>query len=93
MHLRSSADGQWLLVASGAQTASLRHLPKTDLPVEDLLLQAQLLSGYKIEAVAGMVPLRQIEQSNAWHSLRLKHPTMFSQEHPMGASVADTIGR
>jgi len=85
MHLRFSADGQRLLIASGAQIASLRRLPKTDLPVEDLLLQAQLLSGYKIEAVAGMVPLTPMEVSNAWHTLRTKYPTMFSQEQPMGA--------
>jgi WD40 repeat protein len=85
MHLRFSADGQRLLVASGAQTASLRRLPKTDLPVEDLLLQAQLLSGYKIEAAAGMVPLPPMELSNAWHTLRTKYPTMFSQEQPRGA--------
>jgi len=86
MHLRFSADGQRLLIASGAQIASLRRLPKTDLPVEDLLLQAQLLSGYKIEAVAGMVPLTPMEVSNAWHTLRTKYPTMFSQEQPMGVS-------
>jgi WD40 repeat protein len=85
MHLRFSADGQRLLVASGAQTASLRRLPKTDLPVEDLLLQAQLLSGYKIEAVAGVVPLPPMELSNAWHTLRTRYPTMFSQEQPMAA--------
>src|ERR1043166_9111244 len=86
MHLRFSADGQRLLIASGAQTASLRRLPKTDLPVEDLLLQAQVLSGYKVEAVAGMVPLLPSEMSNAWHTLRIKYPGMFSQEQPMSAS-------
>jgi len=81
--LRFSADGQRLLIASGAQTVSLRSLPKTDLPVEDLLLQAQVLSGYKVEDVAGMVPLTPTELSNAWHTLRMKYPTMFAQEQPI----------
>jgi len=83
MDLRFSADGQRLLIASGAQTVSLRSLPKTDLPVEDLLLQAQVLSGYKVEDVAGMVPLTPTELSNAWHTLRMKYPTMFAQEQPI----------
>ena len=91
MHLRFSADGQRLLIGSGAQTASLRFLPKTDLPVEDLLLQAQLLSGYKIEAVAGMVPLTPVELSNAWHTLRIKYPTLLSQEQPVAASANGAI--
>jgi hypothetical protein len=92
MHLRFSADGQQLLIASGAQIASLRRLPKTDLPLEDLLLQAQVLSSYKIEAVAGMVPLKPQEVSNAWHTLRIKHPTLFSQEQATGAS-ANSVSR
>jgi hypothetical protein len=93
VHLRFSADGQRLLIASGAQTVSLRHLPKTNLPVQDLLLQAQVLSGCKIEAVAGVVPLPQIELSNAWHTLRLKHPTMFSAQQPITASADGPIRR
>lgn len=63
---RFSRDGRWLALASATDTVVLRELTTTSRGVEELIQEAQVLSGHRIDPVASMVPLELPVLSNAW---------------------------
>jgi len=70
--LMFSPGGEHLLLATGADAMFIREFKKNIAPLNDLLLQAQILSAHRIDSEAGVVGLGKLTLSNAWHSLRLK---------------------
>ena len=78
-HLMFSADGQRLLVATGADAVFLRAFSRNTAALEDLVLQAQVLSGHRIDAAAGMLALDRTSLSNAWQRWHPKPPAPRSR--------------
>ncbi len=68
MHLSLSRDGEQLLIATGGDAATLCRLAKTDLPFAELDVIARALSGHRLAAQGGLVPLDRASLSNAWSS-------------------------
>jgi WD40 repeat protein/serine/threonine protein kinase len=64
-----SADGRQLLVATGADEYWIHDLTPATSALEEFKLQAQVLSGRKLDADFGMVALDLTSLSNAWRQL------------------------
>jgi WD40 repeat protein len=73
-HLMFSADGQRLLLATGADAVFLRAFRQNTAALDDLVLQAQVLSGHRIDPTAGMLALDRASLSNAWQRWHSKPP-------------------
>lgn len=79
-----SPDGRRLLTGSrewrydGKGKVRLLDLATLDLPVEDVLLLAGLLSGRHLDASGALVPLEQHQVRQAWQKLRPKYPKLFT---------------
>jgi hypothetical protein len=66
MHLRFSPDGEELLIATGSDEAWLHPLARSNLPFAELDTISQALSGHRIAAQGGLIPLDRDSLSNAW---------------------------
>ena len=69
-----SADGRRLLVATGGDRAWLRDLSPATGTLDELRLQADVLSCQRIDPVEGVVPLGASALSNSWQRLCSARP-------------------
>jgi tetratricopeptide (TPR) repeat protein len=78
---RFSTDGSQVVIASwsGVQLWDLRADAR---PVEDLVSLAGLLSGERIDATGGAVPLPLDDLDKTWKALRSKYPEEFTTSPP-----------
>ena len=73
-----SPDGRRVVMACSDGQARVWNLRPYDLSVEDLTRMCQLLSVRQIDSTGmDLEPLPSSVISNAWHSLRAKHPRLF----------------
>jgi WD40 repeat protein len=66
MQLRFSPDGEKLLVMSGTDTAWLHSFTKTALTLDKLRSTAHVLTGHRMDAHGGLVPLDRLATEKAW---------------------------
>jgi WD40 repeat protein len=67
-----SPDGRRVLTASADGRAWFWELPREDRSVPDCLLQAQLLTGHRLDASGGLIPLEPAAFRRIWQRLRAK---------------------
>jgi WD40 repeat protein len=71
IRINFSHDGQRLLIARARDVVWVCDLARTSKrSMEELRLEAQVLSAHRIDPVAGQVPLDSATLSNAWQNLR-----------------------
>jgi WD40 repeat protein/serine/threonine protein kinase len=76
-----SADGRRLATVNGNR-ARVWDLSPDGRPVADLVLLADLLSGHRIDATGGYVPLGAGELCETWQKLRSRYPGEFGGGAP-----------
>jgi WD40 repeat protein len=72
-----SPDGNGLLTASWDKNARIWPLPPNASSARDLELAAQLLTGSRIDATGGRVPLEPESLLALWRELRTRTPSLF----------------
>jgi Flp pilus assembly protein TadD len=81
-----SPDSRRVVTASLDGPARIWELTSDERPVEDLILVAQLLAGYKVDDSGSLDPLETPELGRIWHVLHPKYPQDF--ESPCEATLA-----
>jgi tetratricopeptide (TPR) repeat protein len=73
-----SPDGWQVVTAAEDGTAQVWDLAPDERPKEDLLRLVQVLSGHRLDATGGLVPLTTDEFRAGWEVLKAKYPQEFS---------------
>ena len=78
-HADFSPDGRSIVTACRDGQARVWDLFPFNVPAEDLAQHALMLSARRVNQTgADLEPLPQAALSNAWHTLRAKHPRLFA---------------
>jgi WD40 repeat protein len=75
-----SPNGLRIVTASEDRTAHVWTLPKTSMPLHDVELLADLLSGQQLDKTGGIVALEPDNLENIWRTMRSRYPEDFSSQ-------------
>jgi WD40 repeat protein len=89
LHVTFSPNGRQLLTAGWDWGARLWNLPREDRSPEELLLLAEVLSGYRIDATGGPAAIGGEDLQRTWEQLRAKYPNDFAPAAKPGNENGD----